>query len=42
VARADAGYGFELGTIYASGWTVVAASTALTVVAWFSSFVVMG
>ena len=38
----DAGYGFELGTIYASGWTVVAASTALTVVAWFSSFVVMG
>jgi succinate dehydrogenase / fumarate reductase cytochrome b subunit len=38
----DAGYGFELGTIYASGWTVVAASTALTVTAWFSSFVVMG
>jgi succinate dehydrogenase / fumarate reductase, cytochrome b subunit len=37
----DAGYGFELRTIYASGWTVVAASTALTVVAWFSSFVVM-
>ena len=38
----DAGYGFELGTIYASGWTVVAASTALTVTAWFSSFVVIG
>ena len=38
----DAGYGFELRTIYASGWTVVAASTALTVAAWFSSFVVMG
>ena len=38
----DAGYGFELGTIYASGWMVVAASTALTVAAWFSSFVVMG
>ena len=38
----DAGYGFELVTIYASGWTVVAASTALTVTAWFSSFVVMG
>jgi succinate dehydrogenase / fumarate reductase cytochrome b subunit len=39
----DAGYGFELRTIYASGWTVVAASTALTVAAWISSFVaVMG
>jgi succinate dehydrogenase / fumarate reductase, cytochrome b subunit len=38
----DAGYGFELGTIYASGWTVVAASTVLTVAAWFSSLVVMG
>jgi succinate dehydrogenase / fumarate reductase cytochrome b subunit len=38
----DAGYGFELGAIYASGWTVVAASTVLTVAAWFSSFVVMG
>jgi succinate dehydrogenase / fumarate reductase cytochrome b subunit len=36
----DVGYGFQLGTIYASGWTVVAASTALTVAAWFSS--VMG
>jgi hypothetical protein len=38
----DAGYGFELGIIYASGWMVVAASTALTVAAWFSSFVVIG
>jgi succinate dehydrogenase/fumarate reductase cytochrome b subunit len=38
----DAGHGFELGTIYASGWTVVGASAALTVPAWFSSFVVMG
>ena len=33
----DAGYGFELGTIYASGWTVVAASTALTVITWITS-----
>jgi hypothetical protein len=32
----------SLGTIYASGWTVVAASTVLTVAAWFSSLVVMG
>ena len=38
----DAGYGFELRTIYASGWTVVAASTALTVAAWIAGFVVMG
>lgn len=30
----DAGYGFELYTIYASGWVVLGASTALTVVAW--------
>jgi len=38
----DAGYGFELRTIYASGWTVIAASTVLTVVAWFVSFAVVG
>jgi succinate dehydrogenase / fumarate reductase, cytochrome b subunit len=37
----DAGYGFELRTIYASGWAVVAASTGLTVVAWIASFVVL-
>jgi len=30
----DAGYGFELTTIYASGWTVVAASLGLTVATW--------
>jgi succinate dehydrogenase / fumarate reductase cytochrome b subunit len=33
----DAGYGFELKTIYASGWTVVAASVALTAAAWVLS-----
>jgi succinate dehydrogenase / fumarate reductase cytochrome b subunit len=38
----DAGYGFELRTIYASGWTVVAASTVLTLAAWMASFIVMG
>jgi succinate dehydrogenase / fumarate reductase cytochrome b subunit len=38
----DAGYGFELRTIYASGWSVVAASTVLTVAAWIASFVVKG
>ena len=38
----DAGYGFELHTIYASGWTVVAASTVLTAAAWFARFVAVG
>ena len=33
----DAGRGFELRTIYTSGWAVVAASTVLTVTAWFVS-----
>ena len=33
----DAGYGFELGAIYASGWTVVGASTALTVITWITT-----
>lgn len=30
----DTGRGFELGTIYASGWAVVAASAILTAAAW--------
>jgi len=30
----DAGYGFAIKTTYASGWTVVAASALLTVLAW--------
>lgn len=30
----DTVHGFELGTIYASGWAVVGASTVLTVGAW--------
>lgn len=38
----DAGYGFELRTIYASGWTVVAVSTLLTVGAWIAGLVVIG
>ena len=38
----DAGYGFELRTIYASGWTVVMASAALTVVTWIASIVLEG
>lgn len=30
----DAGHGFDLKTVYASGWTVVAASGGLTILAW--------
>ena len=35
----DAGHGFELRTIYASGWTVVLVSSALTIIAWIASSV---
>jgi succinate dehydrogenase / fumarate reductase, cytochrome b subunit len=38
----DAGYGFELETIYASGWIVVAASVTLTVTAWVLSLFLVG
>jgi succinate dehydrogenase cytochrome b subunit len=38
----DAGYGFELRTVYASGWTVVAASIVLTVIAFAAGLVVRG
>ena len=38
----DAGYGFALRSIYASGWAVVAASVALTVTAWVASLFVAG
>lgn len=37
----DAGYGFELRTIYASGWTVVAVSLLLTVTAWTLGFLAL-
>lgn len=33
----DAGRGFELRTIYASGWAVVAVSVTLTAIAWIVS-----
>jgi succinate dehydrogenase / fumarate reductase, cytochrome b subunit len=32
----DAGWGFELRQTYLSGWTVVAASGALTLIAWIA------
>jgi succinate dehydrogenase cytochrome b subunit len=38
----DAGHGFLLRTIYASGWTVLAASVVLTIAAWVASFIAMG
>jgi succinate dehydrogenase / fumarate reductase, cytochrome b subunit len=38
----DAGLGFELRTAYASGWTVVAASVALTVIAFAAGLAVRG
>ena len=38
----DTVHGFELRTIYASGWTVVAASLVLTSAAWIISLLVAG
>ena len=38
----DAGWGFELKTVYRSGWTVVAASVVLTLIAWIAGYVVRG
>ena len=38
----DAGYGFDLQMIYASGWAVVAISIGLTLIAWIISFGMKG
>lgn len=38
----DTGHGFELRSIYASGWAVVAASVVLTVAAWLVSLFLAG
>jgi len=38
----DTVHGFELRSIYASGWAVVAASLALTVAAWIASLLMAG
>jgi succinate dehydrogenase / fumarate reductase, cytochrome b subunit len=38
----DAGRGFELKTVYASGWTVVGASVLLTLIAWIAGYAVRG
>jgi succinate dehydrogenase / fumarate reductase, cytochrome b subunit len=37
----DTGRGFDLRTIYASGWTVVVASTVLTLAAWIVGWVLV-
>jgi succinate dehydrogenase / fumarate reductase cytochrome b subunit len=38
----DAGQGFDLQTIYASGWAVLAISIGLTLTAWIISFNLKG
>ena len=38
----DAGYGFEIETTTRSGWTVVAATAVLTLVAWIAGYFMMG
>jgi succinate dehydrogenase / fumarate reductase cytochrome b subunit len=38
----DAGLGFELKNAYASGWCVVAASAALTLIAWVWGYAAIG
>jgi succinate dehydrogenase / fumarate reductase, cytochrome b subunit len=37
----DAGLGFELKTVYASGWAVVIGSVILTVAVWIAGFAVL-
>ena len=38
----DTGYGFDLRTTYATGWMVVAASGALTILAWIVGLAARG
>jgi succinate dehydrogenase / fumarate reductase cytochrome b subunit len=38
----DAGYGFDLRTIYASGWAVVVVSVAFTILTWAAGIVLAG
>jgi succinate dehydrogenase / fumarate reductase, cytochrome b subunit len=37
----DAGFGFELKVVYITGWTVVALSFALTLIAWIAGYALM-
>ena len=36
----DLGYGFELNTVYRSGWTVVVATLALTLLSWLLGYAI--
>jgi succinate dehydrogenase / fumarate reductase cytochrome b subunit len=38
----DSGHGLELPSVYASGWTVVAATAALTILAWVAALAQWG
>ena len=38
----DFGFGFELGTVYRSGWTVVVATVALTLLSWLLGYAIRG
>lgn len=38
----DTGHGFDIKTVYQSGWTVVVASIGLTILAWGAALVQMG
>jgi succinate dehydrogenase cytochrome b subunit len=38
----DTGWGFEIKTVYRTGWTVVAASVVLTLIAWIAGYMVRG
>ena len=38
----DAGWGFELKTVYLTGWTVIGASVALTLLAWMLGYSMRG
>ncbi len=38
----DAGWGFDLTTTYRSGWIMLSASVALTVIAWIAGYAVRG
>lgn len=38
----DAGWGFELPTVYATGWIVVIASFVLTLLAWIIGYAMLG
>jgi succinate dehydrogenase / fumarate reductase, cytochrome b subunit len=38
----DAGYGFELKAVYASGWTVLSVTAVLTAASWIAGYWMMG